>query len=512
MTHGITITPQWTDPVRHHGRLSRRAVDEQEGEVMGTTRVVVVGADAAGMSAAHQALRTARAHGRDLDLVALERTPWASYSACGIPYWVAGDVASADDLVARSPEQHREMGLDLRTGAEATRLDLAARTVSYRDADGDSSVAFDEVVLATGAAPIVPTWARNDAGALVTGVHPVKDLGDGARWIDLLGTVPAVPSVTGATVAPGAPVGDARPHGVIVGGGYIGVEMAETLLRRGWGCTLVTRSTVMSSLDPDVGARVAASLERAGVDVRTHATVDHLEVGAAGGVRGVVLHDGDRLRADAVVLALGVRPTTALGRDAGLPVGEWGGYLTDASGRLADGLWAAGDCCETRHRLTGRSVFAPLGTHANKQGRVVGTCLGGGEARFEGVLGTAITRFAANGEHLEIARTGLSTAEAEAAGLRPVSLLTESSTASGYMPEATPIAMKVIADPDTRRLLGLQIVGGAAAGKRIDTAAACLWGGLSVDDLAAMDLSYAPPFATTWEAVQLAARRSAERL
>jgi NADPH-dependent 2,4-dienoyl-CoA reductase/sulfur reductase-like enzyme len=193
-------------------------------------------------------------------------------------------------------------------------------------------------------------------------------------------------------------------------------------------------------------------------------------------------------------------------------VGKAGGYLADETGRLAPSVWAAGDCCEARHRITGEFVFIPLGTHANKQGRVVGENLTGGDVTFDGVLGTAITRFVAGTRHVEVSRVGLSTAEAEAAGIEVASMVTEGRTASGYMPEARPMATKVLAEPGTRRLLGLQIVGGQGSGKRIDTAAAALWGGLTVDDLAGMDLAYAPPFATVWEAVQLAGRRLADRI
>ncbi|GEM_PF-4515079 len=162
--------------------------------------------------------------------------------------------------------------------------------------------------------------------------------------------------------------------------------------------------------------------------------------------------------------------------------------------------------------VTGDYVFVPLGTHANKQGRVVGENLADGNASFGGVLGTAITRFVTEGHHVEIARTGLSAAEASAAGLTATGLVTEGRTASGYMPEASPMATKILADPRDRRLLGVQVIGGPGAGKRIDTAAAALWGVMTVDDLAGMDLAYAPPFATVWEAIQLAARRLADRL
>ena len=163
-------------------------------------------------------------------------------------------------------------------------------------------------------------------------------------------------------------------------------------------------------------------------------------------------------------------------------------------------------------RITGGYAFVPLGTHANEQGRVVGDNLAGGNSRFGGVLGTAITRFAAGAQYVEIARTGLSTDEAAAAGLAVGSLVTEGSTVAAYMPEAAPIATKIVAEHGTRRLLGVQIVGGRGSAKRIDTAAAALWGGMTVDDLAGMDLAYAPPFATVWEALQLAARRLADRL
>jgi NADPH-dependent 2,4-dienoyl-CoA reductase/sulfur reductase-like enzyme len=455
-----------------------------------STRVVVIGADAAGMSAAHQALRGARARHRDLEVIVLERTGDTSYSACGIPYWIAGDVPDSDRLVARTAAEHRDLGVDLRMGATATAVDTVKRTVTCQD---ETRLSFDELVLATGARVIIPEWARDEDGGLVPGVQPVKNLDDGRIWLDLLGSARA-----------------AR-RGIVVGGGYVGVEMAETLMRRGLRTTLLTRSRVMSGFDPDMSGRIETALEEAGVTVRTDTTVASLKRGADGSVSGVVTGDGVLHPADVVVLGTGVRPNSELGAPD-LPTGRSGGYLPDRTGRLADGIWAAGDCCESRHRLTGKPEFIPLGTHANKQGRVVGENLSGGDAEFGGVLGTAITRFVTPRRHLELARTGLNGVEASAAGISAQSLVTEGSTASGYMPEATPIATKVLAEPGTRRLIGVQIVGGPNAAKRIDAAAAALWGSMTVDDLAGMDLSYAPPFATTWEAVQIAARRLADRL
>ena len=341
------------------------------------TRIVVVGADAAGMSAAHQALRGGRARGRDLDVVVLESTEHTSYSACGIPYWIAGDVDDSRRLVARSADQHRQIGVDLRTGATATGLDLARRVVHYRDQrHATSQLAFDELVLATGAPAVIPGWARDASGRLISGVHPVKDLDDGATWLDLVGHA-------------------AQPAGrraVVVGGGYIGVEMAEATLRRGLETTLITRSDVMSSLDPDMSMRISTALKEAGVEVVTGTEVGSLTRGPTGAVNGVVTADGRICRADVVVLGIGVRPASELGAQAGLALGRSGGYLPDPRGRIGDSVWAAGDCCEAINRITGEYVFVPLGTHANKQGGVVGDNLAGCGARFGGVLGTAITR------------------------------------------------------------------------------------------------------------------------
>jgi NADPH-dependent 2,4-dienoyl-CoA reductase/sulfur reductase-like enzyme len=460
-------------------------------------RVLIIGADAAGMSAAHQALRGARSRNRPISVVALEGTQHTSYSACGIPYWIAGDADSSERLVARTAGQHRDMGVDLRLGATATKIDLKARRVHYRGADGHRHTeAFDDLVLATGAPAIVPSWARTAGGNLIPGVHPVKDLDDGTAWLSLLRTRRPQPT----------------PRVVVIGGGYIGFEMAEAIVRHGLPVTLVTRTEVMSGLDPDMSGRIGTGLAAAGVEVLTGTPVAALATSPDGDIQAVITSSGRALPADLVVLGMGARPASSLGAEAGLPVGPSGGYRPDPTGQVGDGIWAAGDCCEAIHRVTGTYTFVPLGTHANKQGRVVGENISGGQARFGGILGTAITRFTAGGQHIEIARTGLSTAEATDAGLSATGLVTEGRTAAGYMPEAAPIATKVLAEPGTRRLLGLQIVGGQGAGKRIDTAAAALWGNLTVDELAGMDLAYAPPFGTVWEAVQLAARRLADRM
>lgn len=447
-------------------------------------RVLVVGADAAGMSAAHQALRTARRTGRRIQVTVLEAGKDTSYSACGIPYVASGEVADTEALVVRTAAEHRAAGIDLRFGARVTHLDLDRRLAQVAGAD---AVEFDEVVVATGAHPVVPPWAHVD-GVAVDGVHHAKTLRDAETWSRRF--------ASGGRVA-------------VVGGGYIGVEMAEAAVRRGLDVTLVTRSRVLSTFAPEISAVVVEGLREAGVEVLEHSRVEGLEV-EDGAVRALRLGE-ESVAADHVVVALGVTPATDLLAHTGL-LSPGGGLRPDERGQVVPGVWAAGDCCEVRSR-TGFWTYAPLGTHAAKAGRVVGENVAGGDLRFAGVVGSAITRFAPGPVHLEIARTGILDAQAaEDPSLDPVVVVTDGTTASGYMPEAAPITLRVSADRTTRRLLSVEIVGGPGAGKRVDAAAAVLWYAGSVDDLAWMDLSYAPPVATAWEVLQIAARRVAERI
>jgi NADPH-dependent 2,4-dienoyl-CoA reductase/sulfur reductase-like enzyme len=453
-------------------------------------RVVVIGGDAAGMSAASQAQRVAARTGRSLGFVVLERGAHTSYSACGIPYWIGGEVASADDLVVRSPQRHRERGLDVRMGAEAVALDLAGCAVSVRDADGRTQwLGYDHLVLATGAEPKRPDLP----GARAPGVHAIQTLDQGeALQRDLEDGAPRT--------------------AVVVGAGYIGVEMAEALSRRGLAVTVVEKAgEPMTTLDPDMGRLVHTAMEKLGIDVVTGVSVDGFETGRSGGRVSAVVAAGRTFPADVVVLGLGVAPATRLAADAGLPLGDSGGLRVDR--RLAvpghDGVWAAGDCVESFDRVSQTWLNVPLGTHANKQGRVLGTNLGGGYATFPGVVRTAVSRVF----DLEIARTGLREKDARRAGFRYVVGLTEATSTAGYMPESAALTVKVLAEQGSGRLLGAQIVGGGpTAAKRIDTCAVAVACGMSATDLANADLGYAPPFSSVWDPIQIAARKAADRL
>lgn len=269
-----------------------------------TKRLVVIGGDAAGMTAASTAKRRA---GDAIEVVALERGHHVSYSSCGIPYWVGGDVESGDDLVARTPAEHRKRGIDLRMRHEATAIDVEARHVTVNDAERASSytLGFDELVIATGAVPVRPDLPGVGAG----GIFGVQTLDDGEAVIEALRR-------------------DRPSTAVVVGAGYIGIEMAEALVRRGLSVTVVDRAEEpMSTLDPDMGRLVREAMEGMGIDVRTESAVESFVVDA-GRVQGVVV-DGEMIHADIVVLGIGVRPNTALAKAAGLPLGESGGLRVD---------------------------------------------------------------------------------------------------------------------------------------------------------------------------------------
>jgi NADPH-dependent 2,4-dienoyl-CoA reductase/sulfur reductase-like enzyme len=452
---------------------------------MSSQRLVVIGGDAAGMSAAGQARKRQTAD--SLQVVAFERGHATSYSACGIPYWISGTVGAERDLIARSPQQHRANGIDVRTRTEVVAIDLAARTVHARDLDREREYdePFDQLVYAAGSIPMRP----DVPGIEASGVYGVQTLDDGATLRAELSD-------------------DRTRRVVIVGGGYIGLEIAEACQIRGLDVTVVDRSpTPIGTFDPDIGTVIADAIRGIGIDLVLGEPVVEIETGRDGRAVAVRTYAGRRLPADVVVLGLGVRPNVALAAQAGIPLGTSGGIDVDAQMRTrVEGVWAAGDCVESVHRLSGQRVVVALGTHANKQGRVAGINIGGGYATFAGVIGTAVTKVC----DLEVARTGLSEAEADAAGLRYVRATVDSTTRAGYFPGAQPIKIKLLAEKRTGRLLGGQIVGREGAAKRIDVLATAIWNEMSVDEVLGMDLSYAPPFAPVWDPVLIAARKAFE--
>jgi NADPH-dependent 2,4-dienoyl-CoA reductase/sulfur reductase-like enzyme len=376
-------------------------------------------------------------------------------------------------------------------------VDLGQRRVRVRSLQTQVCTwePFDQLLVATGALPITP----NVPGAGARGIYALSTLQSGieVRWA----------------------VDQQEPRrAVIVGGGYVGLEMAEALVMRGLDVSLVEKMPqVMNTLDPDMGSLVSDAVRAFGVHLYLQESLEAFEV--LDGRVSAVVTERQTLPADLVILGMGVRPNTELAAEAGIPLGERGAIRVDRRMRTpVEGVWAAGDCAESLHLVSGRPTYVALGTVANKQGRVAGINLAGGyavgadagradagrgDAIFPGVVGTAITKIG----DVEVARTGLQEAEMDRLGLGYASARIESRTRVSYYPGAGRITVKVHAEKGSGRLLGGQIVGAEGAAKRIDVLATALHAGLTVDEIVDLDLSYAPPYSPVWDPVAMAARQ-----
>lgn len=445
-------------------------------------RLLVVGGVAAGMSAAARAKRM----DPGLDVTVFERSGFCSYTACGLPYHVSGVIADHRALVMRTPEQFAEEGIAVHVRHEVTEIDPGAGTVRVRARDGgrERSEPWDALLLASGARPA----GTNLPGAGLPGVFTLRTIEDAQAiraWIAAQGARDAV----------------------VVGAGYIGLEMAEALRVLDLATTVVEREEqVLPLVDADIASDVAAELSAQGVRLRCATAVE--EIAGDERVRAVVA-GGEAIPADVVIIGIGVRPDAALAEAAGLELGRHGGVAVDAAMRTSiGGIWAAGDCCQTRHLLHEEPAYVPLGTTANKQGRVAAAGIAGAaEEAFGGVLGTAVVKVC----DLAVGRTGLSEREARDAGLDAVAASITHHSRARYYPGHQPLRVKLVAERGSGRLLGGQLVGREGVAKRTDVVAAALHAGATADELAQYDLSYAPPFAPVWDPVLLAARKAAER-
>jgi len=437
-------------------------------------RVLIIGGDAAGMTAATRI----RAGAPDAEVVVVEMGRFTSYSACGIPFVVSGQVGGGvERLVARTPDRHREAGIDVRMHHEALAIDVAAGEVEVLDhhAGAVRRIGYDELLIATGGMAIRPELPGID----LPFVHGVQTLEDAETLLAV------------------AEQGCHRT--VVVGGGYIGLELAEAFLERGCVSTVVEKGThPLGLLDRDLGEQVTEAMRAHGIDVRVGVDVTGFERGS------VATSDGD-VPADLVVLGIGVAPRSSLAKEAGITLGARESIRVDDRQRTsASGVWAAGDCCESTHRVTGAPVHIALGTLANKQGRVAGINIAGGDLRMPPVLGTAVTKLC----NLEVGITGVTAGVAEQAGIDAVAVTVETTTKAGYMPDSSSMTVRMAVERGTGRVLGAQILGGPGAAKRIDTVATAITAGMTAADVVDLDLAYAPPFSSVWDPVAIAAREA----
>jgi NADPH-dependent 2,4-dienoyl-CoA reductase/sulfur reductase-like enzyme len=454
--------------------------------------LVMIGGSDAGISAALRA--------RELDpsaeVTVVVADAYPNFSICGIPYYVSGEVTHWRNLAHRTIADLEAAGMGLRLDTTARRIDVPGRKLLVTGADGkEELLAYDKLIIGTGAVPVrPPIGGLSGPGALgvTDGVHLLHSMGDTFAVMRTL-----------ETAAPAS--------AVIVGAGYIGLEMADALTVRGLQVTQMEQlPEVLPTVDPPLGARVHAELAAHGVEVLAGTAVQAIRRAAPGQAGRLQVEataaDGTPVTraADMVLVVVGVRPDTALAAEAGATLGVKGAIAVDTGMRtnLPD-VFAAGDCVITHHRLLGQT-YLPLGTTAHKQGRVAGENALGGNRQFAGSLGTQVVKIFDQAA----ARTGLRDHEAVAAGFDPVTAGSEADDHKAYYPGSHRIAMRITGDRQTGRLLGMQLFGhkNAEIAKRVDIAATAIFHGMTVDAVSDLDLSYTPPLGSPWEAVQMGAQ------
>ncbi|MGA2973700.1 MAG: FAD-dependent oxidoreductase [Spirochaetia bacterium] len=436
-------------------------------------KLLIIGGVAGGATAAARARRISES----AEITIIERGPFVSYANCGLPYYISGDIQKRSKLLLQTPEGfNSRYGVKVLVETEALQIDRSGQRVRVRGPEGESWIPYDALILAQGGTPVMPSVPGVDSP------HVFK-----------LWTVPDMDRIH-------AFIQEKKPAtAVIAGGGFIGLEMAEALARRGIAATIVELlPQVMSTMDPEMGAMIAARLEHHGVKVITGVGLKAVLSRSS----EVELTNGKRLPAALVLMSVGVKPELTLSRDAGLAIGTAGGLAVDEHLRTSDShIWAAGDMNEVVHKVTGKSVRIPLAGPANRQGRIAASNALGMEMTYAGALGSSVVKvFDATA-----AITGLSETAARKAGFDAGSAIVVRDHHAGYFPGGKELVLKLVYDRKTARLLGAQAFGEEGVEKRIDVAAVALQGRLTLPDLAETDLAYAPPYSSANDPLNLAA-------
>jgi NADPH-dependent 2,4-dienoyl-CoA reductase/sulfur reductase-like enzyme len=443
---------------------------------------LVIGGDAAGMSAASRAKR----HRPDLDVIVLEKTADVSYSACGMPYNIADPSRPIDDLVVRRAEVFRDkQGIDLRTGIEATAIDPEGQTVCARDKEGrEHTFGYDKLLVATGAVPITPPIPGIDR----PGVMVLKSLAHGRAMKDFIDR-------------------HAVRKAVIIGMGYIALEMCEALRVRGIAVDMIKpRASFLPWMEEGLADQVRAEVEARGVGVHPGHRI------------GEIVQQGDRLavvapdltlEGDLVIVAAGIAPASELAAAAGLQTSVAGAIAVDARQRTSNrDIYAAGDCADAFHVVTGQRTWIPLALRANRAGWAVADNVCGIDRRLAGVVGSAVFKVF----DLQVARTGINADEARAAGLEPETVVIKSRSRAHAHPGASDIWVAMVGDRGSGRLLGVQMVGRDGVAHRLHAPAVALHAHMTVEQFSLTDLGYAPPFGPTWDPMLTAANQLLKRL
>ena len=436
-------------------------------------RLLIIGGSDAGISAALRA--------RELDdsaqITVMLADSYPNFSICGLPFYLSGETPDWRQLAHRTEFN----GIELLKNTRATYIDVANRIVLAKHESQSQAFPYDRLVIATGAVPSRPQIEGLDE----PGVFPLHTMEDSFRVHEYL-----------SREQPGS--------ALIIGAGYIGMEMADALRHRGIEVTVASRpTTVLPTIDSQFGELVTQELQRHDVHVWTGVEIAQIE--RANGQLIVRSTSGQERIADMIIVGTGIRPDTELAKDAGIHTGQHGAIMVSREMQTnVPGIYAAGDCVETWHRVRQAYAYLPLGTTSHKQGRVAGENAGGGNAEFAGVVGTQVVKVF----ELAISRTGLLAREAAESGFDPVTMESDFWDHKVYYPGATKLHVRVTGDRSTGKLLGAQILGSwkAEVSKRIDIFATALFHGMCVDELNDLDLSYTPPLGSPWDAIQLSAQ------
>jgi NADPH-dependent 2,4-dienoyl-CoA reductase/sulfur reductase-like enzyme len=447
-------------------------------------KLLIIGGSDAGISAALRAKELMP----DARVTVITEDYYPNFSICGLPFLISGEVSHWEALAHRTIPEIEQAGIELLVGKKVEFINPAAKKIRVRQEDhAVAEYAYDRLLMATGGVSARPPLRGSDS----EGVFFLRWIDEGRKILSYL----AQRSVKNA---------------VVIGGGYIGVEMADALGKRGIDVTVVEYArTLLTTMDEEMSDYVRHELEQKGVRVRTGMPVKEIERSDQGFI--LINPKGEKLPADMVIIAVGSKPHADLARQAGIALGATGAIDVDRQMRTNQpDIFAAGDCAEVWHRILDKNVYLPLGTTAHKQGRIAGENMVGRSARHEGTCGTQVVAVF----DLVIARTGLRDGEAAAAGFMPLTEQLETWDHKFYYPAARKIVIRITGDIKTGKLLGAQIVGhrSSEVAKRIDVFATALYSDMKVEDIDKLDLSYTPPLSTPWDPVQMAAHAWSEKI
>ena len=439
------------------------------------TNYLILGANAAGMSAAMRIIKL----DNQASITVLEKTDVVSFGACGIPYFVGGEFTDVNQMTAKPMEDFIKLGVDIRLFHAATAIDPIKKSVTALDAktSRENSFSYDKLMIAVGAAPLRPPIK----GVQTPGVHTMHSKKDALTLLELLPNCQNV---------------------VIIGGGFIGLEAAEAFVARGKQVTIIEadQRAMARTLDEEITPHLEDALQRHGVQLHCNESV--LEIISKQGRAHSVQTNHATYPAQLILLAAGYKPNTGFLQDSGLRLSKQGAIIIDdqCQTSLSD-IYSAGDCATVPHRLNG-DMYIPLATTANKMGRIAGEVMAGKESRFIGTLGSSGIRVF----DVEAGRTGITETEAQQQGLDYSTVFIQDKNHTDYVADQTDMWVKLIYDKNTRKLLGGQICGRWLGGAvhRVDALAVAIYSGLTVDELGMMDFIYAPPFARTWEIMNVA--------